>query len=125
MPCTQFVDPRRHFNSPHSRITFLKFKEKIRLDLRTETDYGMKQATFRCMIIVLFGLVCQDGMTWLLNSPQQNLPMILADNGFDVWIANTRGTRFCRKHVSLDSAQAVFFFPFLFFSSVIKMSEKT
>ncbi|KAE8697097.1 Triacylglycerol lipase 2 [Hibiscus syriacus] len=46
--------------------------------------------------------VLVDGMTWLLNSPEQNLPMILADNGFDVWIANTRGTRFCRHHVSLD-----------------------
>ncbi|KAL4332998.1 hypothetical protein GQ457_07G000580 [Hibiscus cannabinus] len=46
--------------------------------------------------------VLVDGMTWLLNSPEQNLPMILADNGFDVWIANTRGTRFCRQHVSLD-----------------------
>ncbi|OMO85324.1 hypothetical protein CCACVL1_10268 [Corchorus capsularis] len=46
--------------------------------------------------------VLVDGMTWLLNSPEQNLPMILADKGFDVWIANTRGTRFCKKHVSLD-----------------------
>ncbi|KAJ1397039.1 Alpha/Beta hydrolase fold [Sesbania bispinosa] len=25
----------------------------------------------------------QDGYTWLLNSPEQNLPLILADNGFD------------------------------------------
>ncbi|XVE67712.1 hypothetical protein DITRI_Ditri09bG0010400 [Diplodiscus trichospermus] len=52
--------------------------------------------------------VLVDGMTWLLNSPDQNLPMILADKGFDVWIANTRGTRFSRKHVSLDPAQPEF-----------------
>nr|KJB70794.1 hypothetical protein B456_011G091500 [Gossypium raimondii] len=58
-------------------------------------------------ILIQHGVLV-DGMTWLLNSPQQNLPMILADNGFDVWIANTRGTRFCRKHVSLDSAQPEF-----------------
>ncbi|KAK6267170.1 hypothetical protein QUC31_018007 [Theobroma cacao] len=52
--------------------------------------------------------VLVDGMTWLLNSPEQNLPMILADNGFDVWIANSRGTRFSRKHVSLDPSQPDF-----------------
>ncbi|GMH25694.1 hypothetical protein Nepgr_027537 [Nepenthes gracilis] len=43
-----------------------------------------------------------DGTTWFLNPPNQNLPFILADSGFDVWIANTRGTRFSRTHVSLD-----------------------
>jgi len=50
----------------------------------------------------------QDGMSWFLNPPEQNLPMILADNGFDVWIANTRGTRFSRRHTSLDPSQPVF-----------------
>ncbi|XVE84141.1 hypothetical protein DITRI_Ditri16bG0145900 [Diplodiscus trichospermus] len=58
-------------------------------------------------ILIQHGVLV-DGMTWLLNSPEQNLPMILADKGYDVWIANTRGTRFCRKHVSLDPAQPGF-----------------
>ncbi|GER47492.1 lipase, partial [Striga asiatica] len=43
-----------------------------------------------------------DGMTWVLNSPEQSLAMILADNGFDVWISNIRGTRFSRRHLQLD-----------------------
>ncbi|KAJ0694362.1 putative triacylglycerol lipase [Helianthus annuus] len=46
--------------------------------------------------------VLVDGMTWLLNSPEQSLALILADSGFDVWIANTRGTSYSRRHVSLD-----------------------
>ncbi|KAG7985888.1 hypothetical protein I3843_03G050100 [Carya illinoinensis] len=58
-------------------------------------------------VLIQHGLLV-DGMTWLLNPPEQNLPMILADNGFDVWIANTRGTRFSRRHTSLDSNQPAF-----------------
>ncbi|CAI0457577.1 unnamed protein product [Linum tenue] len=52
--------------------------------------------------------VLVDGMTWLLNSPEQNLPLILADKGFDVWIANTRGTRFSRRHTSLKPNEHAF-----------------
>ncbi|KAI3916764.1 hypothetical protein MKW98_026235 [Papaver atlanticum] len=46
--------------------------------------------------------VLMDGITWLLNTPDQSLAYILADNGFDVWIANTRGTKFSRGHTSLS-----------------------
>ncbi|XP_062151613.1 triacylglycerol lipase 2-like isoform X1 [Alnus glutinosa] len=58
-------------------------------------------------VLVQHGLLV-DGMSWFLNPPEQNLPMILADNGFDVWIANTRGTRFSRRHTSLDPSQPAF-----------------
>jgi lysosomal acid lipase/cholesteryl ester hydrolase len=47
--------------------------------------------------------VLVDGMTWLLNSPDQSLAFILADNGFDVWISNIRGTRFSRRHATLNA----------------------
>ncbi|KAJ8749265.1 hypothetical protein K2173_018745 [Erythroxylum novogranatense] len=43
-----------------------------------------------------------DGGTWLLNSPDQSLAFILVDNGYDVWIANTRGTICSMAHKSLS-----------------------
>uniref|UniRef100_A0A6V7QY89 Lipase n=1 Tax=Ananas comosus var. bracteatus TaxID=296719 RepID=A0A6V7QY89_ANACO len=52
--------------------------------------------------------VLMDGITWLLNSPQQSLAFVLADHGFDVWIANTRGTRWSRRHVSLDPSSTAY-----------------
>ncbi|MED6131808.1 hypothetical protein PIB30_013290 [Stylosanthes scabra] len=55
--------------------------------------------------VILQHGVLIDGRTWLLNSPEQNLPLILADNGFDVWIANTRGTTFSRGHKKMDPSQ--------------------
>ncbi|WOL16147.1 triacylglycerol lipase 2 [Canna indica] len=49
-----------------------------------------------------------DGLTWVLNSPEESLAFILADNGFDVWIANTRGTKFSQAHVSLSVSQPAY-----------------
>ncbi|XP_058227764.1 triacylglycerol lipase 2 isoform X1 [Rhododendron vialii] len=47
--------------------------------------------------------VLVDGMSWLLNSPDESLAFILANNGFDVWISNIRGTRFSRRHATLNA----------------------
>ncbi|KAJ8620833.1 hypothetical protein MRB53_029362 [Persea americana] len=47
-------------------------------------------------------------MTWLLDNPDESLEYILADSGFDVWIANSRGTRWSLKHQSLDPTKPAY-----------------
>ncbi|XP_045797196.1 triacylglycerol lipase 2 [Trifolium pratense] len=68
---------------------------------------GSNGGTRKQPVLLQHGVLV-DGMTWLMNSPEQDLPLILADNGYDVWIANTRGTRHSRRHVSLDPSNPAF-----------------
>ncbi|PRQ54234.1 putative triacylglycerol lipase [Rosa chinensis] len=58
-------------------------------------------------VIIQHGVLV-DAAVWLMNSPDKNLPLILADSGFDVWMANTRGTRFSRRHTSMDPSDPKF-----------------
>ncbi|CAL4119912.1 unnamed protein product [Meganyctiphanes norvegica] len=45
---------------------------------------------------------------WLMNSPDEALAYILAEEGYDVWMANARGNTYSRNHTSLNPDQAKF-----------------
>ncbi|MCO5562207.1 hypothetical protein L7F22_015833 [Adiantum nelumboides] len=50
-------------------------------------------------VLVLHGILL-GGDVWFLNLPEQSLVFMLANEGYDVWVGNTRTTRFSYGHAS-------------------------
>ncbi|XP_014486204.1 PREDICTED: lipase 3-like [Dinoponera quadriceps] len=39
--------------------------------------------------------------SWVMFGPGKDLPFLLADQGYDVWLGNIRGNSYCRSHVNM------------------------
>ncbi|XP_034261163.1 lipase member M-like [Pantherophis guttatus] len=59
-------------------------------------------------VVLLMPGVLTDCGIWLTNVPNGSLGFILADAGFDVWLANNRGSRWCKQHQNFSYKEEEF-----------------
>ncbi|KAM3959390.1 lipase 3 [Aphomia sociella] len=88
--------------------------------IKTEDGYFLtmfrilKQATRHTRNVATKGVVLlMHGLygsadDWLLMGPKQSLAYLLADEGYDVFLANVRGNKYSRRHITKHPAQADF-----------------
>uniref|UniRef100_A0A1I8PLY8 Lipase n=1 Tax=Stomoxys calcitrans TaxID=35570 RepID=A0A1I8PLY8_STOCA len=67
---------------------------------------GTKHATTPAVILMncLFG----TSDLWIINDPNNGLPFLLANAGYDVWLGNSRGNLYSQDHMSLNSKSQEF-----------------
>lgn len=58
-----------------------------------------KNVTKKYPALLQHGLL-DCSFSWVVNEPDQSLPYILVDQGYDVWLTNNRGNKYSRGHIN-------------------------
>ncbi|XP_072761544.1 lipase 3-like [Anoplolepis gracilipes] len=58
-------------------------------------------------VLLQHGFFCTSAV-WIILGKGKALPYLLADQGYDVWLGNLRGSTYSRSHISLSSSESKF-----------------
>ncbi|WBW74394.1 triglyceride lipase-cholesterol esterase [Schizosaccharomyces osmophilus] len=77
----------------------LRTEDNFILCLHRITHPSKKRTKKRGVVYCHHGLMTNSDLWVAVNEPERNLPFVLVDNGYDVWLGNNRGNKYSRKHV--------------------------
>ena len=116
---TNIIAPEQKFEE--TSMTFEKIVESYGFPLEIHyvtTKDGYKLKLFRiprgksnsnifCSDGKKYPILFQHGLLdssdgWICNSEEKSLPFILANMGYDVWLANSRGNKHSKEHIKYD-----------------------
>ncbi|CAN6708037.1 unnamed protein product [Malus baccata var. baccata] len=98
----QFQFLRRPLTRPRTQDNHVTTQDGYILSMQRIPAGKSGEATGNGVPVLLQHGLLMDGITWLLLPPGQSLAFLLADNGYEVWIGNTRGTKYSLGHTSLS-----------------------
>lgn len=80
----------------------IETKDGYLLDMQ-RIPYGRANTnrTEKPVVLLMHG-VLGSAENWIVTGPEKGLAFVLADEGYDVWLGNARGTTHSRKHRSLN-----------------------
>lgn len=59
-------------------------------------------------VLLMHGCMMSSEVWVCLRLPQKCLPFVLLDAGYDVWLGNVRGNKYCQKHQTLKPSSTEF-----------------